>query len=855
MPDLSELLAGLDLELVPTLDGGFSATLGAETTERGRLPPAAGTRTTAPGGADVDETSRGEPLLRVGRFEVVAELGRGGMGRVLAARDPDLGRLVAVKVVLDPSRVRPNRLARFVAEAQITAQLEHPNIVPVHEIGVTGEGRLFYVMKKVEGRSLREILDLLREDDSETVHDWTRPRLLGAFVQVCNAVAWAHSRGVLHRDLKPANVMLGRFGEVLVLDWGVARLVGDETEVIEIERLEVAALARTLDGATIGTPGWISPEQLSGKLALLDARSDVWSLGAILYEILTLQAPYEGSNVLAVTFASMAGPPEPPHLRVPELRIPVEISEVCTVAMQADPRLRPTGAEELAERVQQFLEGSRRRQRARLLVDEARSLRAAASERRVQAAQLRGQAEELLGRVPSWAPSADKRPGWQLEDAAARLEEEADQAEVRFLQTARSALEQTEDLAEAHELLADHFQARHAEAEARGDSREAARLQLELEAHDRGRHAAWLEGIGALTLHTEPAGARTRLLRFVEHGRRLVPEEIRSLGRTPLDEVPLPMGSYLLELEAEGRELVRFPVHIGRGERWHGAPPGATGPAPVPLPPRGSLAMDERYVPPGWFIAGGDDEAANALPRQRLWCDGFVMRRYPVTNREYLATMNRMVAEGRAEAALALAPRERGSTEGPGNLIYGRHDDGAFFLQPDADGDVWLPDWPVVMVDWNSAVAFAAEAARYAGLPWRLPLELELEKAARGVDGRFHPWGDRFDPSWCCMRDSHQGPRLLVGVDRFPLDESPYGVRGLAGNSRTWCLDLEKDGALTEEGRVRRTPRTMDPEAGNRVVRGGGWSVASWYCRAAYRYANKPSGRNSLIGLRLVRPL
>jgi len=159
---------------------------------------------------------------RPGRFEMVMELGRGGMGRVVEAYDAELGRNVAVKLMRDPSTVTPTLVERFLNEARVTAQLEHPNIVPVHEIGFTAEGELFFVMKRVIGRSLRALID--RAASSEDARaGWGLHRRLSAFVQVCNAIAYAHQRGVLHRDLKPDNVMIGDFGEVVVMDWGVAR--------------------------------------------------------------------------------------------------------------------------------------------------------------------------------------------------------------------------------------------------------------------------------------------------------------------------------------------------------------------------------------------------------------------------------------------------------------------------------------------------------------------------------------------------------------------------------------------------------------------------------------------------------
>ncbi len=314
----------------------------------------------------------GEPVS-LGRFQLLSEMGRGGMGRVLEAKDPEIRRSVAVKLVIDPSAVSEAQLARFVAEAQITGQLQHPNIVPVHEMGLSEGGQLYFVMKKVEGRSMRQVLVALRKGDEATTAEWTRTKLLHAFIQVCNAVAYAHDRGVLHRDLKPANIMLGPFGEVLLMDWGVARLMGDATEVVDREPIERVTVAKTLDGAAIGTPGYMSPEQAQGNLHQLDGRSDLWSLGTILYELLTLKSAYEASNVYALMFAAMSGPPEAPQTRAPGRNIPREISEVCLRAMASERQDRFATASELAGEVEAFLEGSKRREAARLHVEEAKA--------------------------------------------------------------------------------------------------------------------------------------------------------------------------------------------------------------------------------------------------------------------------------------------------------------------------------------------------------------------------------------------------------------------------------------------------------------------------------------------------
>lgn len=305
-----------------------------------------------------EEPSSSRPM-HLGRFLLQDQIGRGGMGRVFEARDPELRRTVAIKVLLDPKKVSAKTLARFVSEAQITSQLDHPNIIPIHEVGATHEGEVYFVMKKVEGRTLTEILADARTGDTK----WTQYRLLNVFIKICNAVAYAHDRGVLHRDLKPANIMLGRFGEVLVMDWGVARLIDDETEPTQEDLpIESTSQSGTVDGASIGTPGYMSPEQAQGQLEKLGPTSDVWSLGSILYQMLTLRPAYEADDSFALVKKALK-PPVPPNIRAPECKLDREIEGVCLKALQPEPEDRYDNAAELARTVEEFLEGSKRRER------------------------------------------------------------------------------------------------------------------------------------------------------------------------------------------------------------------------------------------------------------------------------------------------------------------------------------------------------------------------------------------------------------------------------------------------------------------------------------------------------------
>jgi serine/threonine protein kinase len=202
------------------------------------------------------------------RYELLGEIGRGGMGAVYAGRDKRLDRRVALKVlnILDPSGQATERMTE---EARVLARLEHPGIVPVHDLGTLPDGRIYYAMKLVDGTRL----------DKYSKTAATLNERLRVFSRICETVAFAHAHGIIHRDLKPENIMVGQFGEVLVLDWGVAKLVGMERENSSPDS---AARTHTASGAVIGTPGYMSPEQAAGVIDQVDARSDVFSLGRTL---------------------------------------------------------------------------------------------------------------------------------------------------------------------------------------------------------------------------------------------------------------------------------------------------------------------------------------------------------------------------------------------------------------------------------------------------------------------------------------------------------------------------------------------------------------------------------------------
>ncbi len=230
-------------------------------------------------------------------------LGEGGMGRIYSARDMAIGRNVAIKF-LRRELVAGISLRYFLKEAQITGQLAHPNIVPVYEIGSTDDGDYFYAMKEVQGENLGAILDRLAEGHAETLATYNLQVLIGILLKTCDAVAYAHNKGVVHLDLKPENIMVGAFGEVLVMDWGLARLRrhGPRVDPAKMVHLDDEAHvdASHEDGKVLGTPAFMAPEQASGNASIVGTRSDIYSLGGMLYNILVLRPPASGRTTTAV---------------------------------------------------------------------------------------------------------------------------------------------------------------------------------------------------------------------------------------------------------------------------------------------------------------------------------------------------------------------------------------------------------------------------------------------------------------------------------------------------------------------------------------------------------------------------
>lgn len=294
------------------------------------------------------------------RYSVVREIARGGMGKVIEVEDNDLRRSVALKVLRKEMLDRKDLVERFLEEAQITGQLEHPNIVPVHEIGVDGRGNLYFTMKLVEGEELSSIIKRLKKKDPSAQRAYPVSRLVDVFIKVCEGVAFAHSRGVIHRDLKPANIMVGRFGEVQIMDWGVAKIVGRKEDTADravvSDRQEDDA-SRTMAGSILGTPSYMSPEQARGEVNSMGPEADIFSLGVILYELLALTTPWTAQTSAQVLDQVKNYDPDPPTKMSPDRRIPPELDQLAMKCLVKAPHKRIGSPQELIDNLRSWQEG------------------------------------------------------------------------------------------------------------------------------------------------------------------------------------------------------------------------------------------------------------------------------------------------------------------------------------------------------------------------------------------------------------------------------------------------------------------------------------------------------------------
>jgi serine/threonine-protein kinase len=765
------------------------------------------------------------------KYTVEGRIGAGGMGEVLLVQDRDLRRQVAMKVMRPDLAGSRSHRDRFVAEAQATSQLEHPGIPPVHDIGVARDGSVYFTMKLVRGRTLREILQHLLINRREVREEFTLHRLVTVLERICEAVHFAHEKGVLHRDLKPENVMLGEFGEVHVMDWGIARIRTDEVDAADVvATAKTDEGLKTMDGTLKGTLPYMSPEQATGRVSTMDRRSDVWALGCLLYEMLTLGLAFEGEGLLAKV---RGGEFPPVRTRNPKRPVPEDLVLLCEKCLRVAPGERPASAKEVAVSLRSWLDGTAERDRkhrdAEALVARGREATIHYEKARADLAKAEAEAQELAGRFKPWQSIAESAPAIDARRRASDLWRAERLAFADPTMYFEAAITAEPGNAGARRALAEMWHERLKDLEAHGQQ-DSANLTLEMiRRYDDGRLAKVVSGEGTLVLSSEPKDAEVFLQTFVDRRGVLEAGPPGLLGRTPVGPVDLPMGSYLCTLRLPGFADVRYPVHITRNRSWTGH---------VRMRTDGQIGEGFVVVPGGSFAYGeGKDTKVLELP-------DFAIARYPVTIAEYAEFLRALEAEKGFEAMKKHIPGTTG--EGP-YMERGR--DGLYRPLPvnvegparvrclrehGADFDTRIP---VQCVDWFDAMAYCEWKSRTTGAEWRLPTEEEREKAARGVDGRRFPWGSLEHASLAKCEDSRDEPSQPEPVGSFPTATSVYGMGDASGNSWDW------------------TNSWFDAGRSWRVLRGGSWNTRPLATRCANRGRYVPGNRDNVIGFRCARSL
>ena len=755
------------------------------------------------------------------RYRRVGKLGAGGLGEVHACEDLVLGRTVAVKIGHQNEDV-DSYSSRVILhrEARIISVLEHPNIIPIYDAGSDLRRGAFYVMRQVSSTSLDDILRRRREGTGDA-HDHAPNRLLRYFLQVSNAVDYAHHRGVIHCDIKPANILLGEYGEVLLVDWGLAQ-----------------STAHPL-GVRGGTLGYMAPEQMDSRIERLDERADVFALGAILYEILSgkpafEEAKHSGMSSLGPEPKKLYKRPPTPDTASLGFEVTPELIEACmsAIAIERDERLASVAV--LRTAVEDVIEGGKQRARKRQEADEAADEGDELADRYHEFVEQRpeqqGVYRDLRAAVAPWAAVEEKWDVWEAEEAV-RI---TDTLQVRTFQSAVSAyeraLEAVPQHARARRGLAKLYFAQLQRARRNGHADDMVNFEQLLRRQDDGTYERELQKQGTLELVIGSAD-RVSLATLVERQRRLVEGSVEVIADRPQLARTLAAGRYIVTATS-GDATASWPVNIEPGSH---TTLGIEPPAP------GTLHRDEVYIPGGRTRLGGDPLATEGDEVFELDLPAFILQRYPVTFAQWFKFLDalrerdeHLVEPHIPRTALGL-PTWRWHS-----LTTNTRGWTAEITLPVSDTELQSPEkLPVFGISAESAEAYARWRSLIDGVRWRLPTELEWEKAGRGTDGRVYPWGDHFDATFCKMRDSRAGESLAEDVGAFPWDISPYGVCDLAGGVADWCTTDPRRTAVREQREV--------------VSRGGAWCDWPIDCRLASRRRYLATEHSARVGVRLAR--
>ena len=759
-------------------------------------------------------------------FGRMRTLGLGGVGEVFSATEPGLRRYMAVKILRSEYRSRKAQVENFIREARLTAQIEHPNIVPVHRIGYSPEAGVYFTMKEIAGRDLRSIIRGLRE--KKTMADRFIPlnRRLEIFIAVCQGIAFAHSKGIIHCDLKPANIMVGNFGEVMIMDWGLAVYRNDRDlsktgQQIDLEQQYDAfrpeESVRELPAGAVrvsGTPAFMSPEQASGITDEIDEKSDIYGLGAILYCLLTLEsAPiYPDRSTDDVLFDAARGRIIRPRRRAPLRAIPRELEAITMKALAFHREDRYGSAMELVEDVRRYMENFpvtayrknlfyklRKLVKRRPLVPFAlmAAVLAGAAVIGVQIMADQARTETILTRVHHAKLQADAYYKLATRTYRSLQRGEAVVSEQEFMRQSIEFSNYTNVALEGLSLV--EFR--------KGFSGARKREMIQLLSHLIRQQIEMCHLTGNIAvLQPTIRQFRTRWNDYVldfwdispqvtlsirqiarnQSGIRLnIPENISAAIRkedpetgvhgdwSPVNAEQLlniQSGSYLIRMELPDGQEIFLPMKAVPGLRSEFDLTG------IPAIPEGFA-----YVQGGLFATGDIDHPENVIRH----LPDFFIQKYEVTIGEYLKFW-RQLKDPVVKDLCRAVYRDAGSL---GKFVW---DDQGVLHSP------FTEDMPVFGVAGPAAEEYCRYMTAKTGMKYRLPTRLEWEKAARGVDARRFVWGNipAKDAAFTADHPSATLYSFARPGGSFPKDRSVYGAWDMAGNLREMVRNPDDSGSI-----------------------------------------------------------
>ncbi|NMA43237.1 MAG: SUMF1/EgtB/PvdO family nonheme iron enzyme [Oligosphaeraceae bacterium] len=786
-------------------------------------------------------------------FSSMGEIGRGGTALVMGATDAALGRLVAVKLLRPEYRFSRAHIERIVREARATAQLEHPNIVPIHSLGVDKKYGVYFTMKQQQGDTLRNVIRQLRDGNPEYVLEYPWTKMLAIYLKTCQGVSYAHSKGVIHRDLKPENILVGRYGEVTVIDWGLVRKMKPVKTSVDVSHegmftiensdvnngIEFAAKGLqsnlTPDAFINGTPRYMAPEQAVGWTAKLDHRCDVYAMGVILYEILTFQNPFDHYKVESeVLNAVTAGRyPNPRQTKPNGKNISVELEAICLKAMALNLEDRYQTITDLIHDIYNY---QSEREVTAYKAPWHANLRKWARRNQIKTTFMLSTGIAVLASLflilaldrLNYSKNIRKVQSLReegqlcLQELGTMLDEQAEPPQIAANTSIEYRSVTNADIeAKEAELVSIYDQAylllnRISSISHKKSGIMAIKQQIIRERLQFARKYSRISEISRWMLVAKHEFGSKFELSSPEMQNFLKDMEVHRCDNCRLHIASQPFGAKI-----QFFRILRDPLNncLKPENRPLKMPMASCRASSYPLP-RGNYLLtfflpDRPPVLYPLFLQRGENlELIVPMPKN-IPLEGMVfvpggksrLGKHSPQGTQYrdITLPGFFILDREVTFAeyLEFWNSLKGETEKARHrsMISLSNDNAAFTPAWSDDGKLIAgidPNSPVVGISAKSAMAYCSWLSAKNNGEFRLPNSDEWEKAARGVDGRLYPWGDHFDPSLAFTKENLSAvqsyPRFAP-AKQFPQDQSIYGVYDMAGNVREWTASPSDDGS------------------------------------------------------------